>query len=202
MIKKIFFGLVIVGVLGAGLFATSRVFAQNTGNGQNYMANLVQKIADKFGLNKSDVQAVFDQDRTERQADMQKNREAKQAEMEAKFTAQLDQDLKDGKITQAQKDLIIAKRKELETARQTEMQSLQGKTGDELKAAMDAKKTQMQTQRTELENWAKQNNIDMKYFMGGFWGKGPGFGGMGFGRMHGMMDKELPIATPQASPVQ
>ncbi len=196
MLKSIILTMAIITFFSAGLFVSAKAFAHNLQNGQNPMSSLVQKIADKFGLNKDEVQAVFDQDRQARFAEMEKNRVAHQAEMEAKLTAQLDQDVKDGKITPAQKDLIIAKRKEFEAARQTEMQSLQGKTGDDLKAAIEAKKIQMQTQRTDLENWAKQNNIDIKYFTGGFWGKGPGFGGMGFGRMHGMMDKDYPQTSP------
>lgn len=35
------------------------------------MSSIVQKIADKFGLNKSDVQAVFDQDLADRKAAME-----------------------------------------------------------------------------------------------------------------------------------
>jgi hypothetical protein len=36
--------------------------------------SLVQKIAQRFGLKEADVQSVFDQDRTEHQAEMQKKK--------------------------------------------------------------------------------------------------------------------------------
>lgn len=127
---------------------------------------MIQKIADKFGLNKTDVQAVFDQDRTDRKADMEK-----------KFQTDLDQAVKDGKITDSQKQLIISKRTELQDARKKGMQNMQGKSADEIKAAMEANKSTMESERTALEAWAKQNGIDMKYLMGGFGRHGFGMGG-------------------------
>lgn len=168
MNKKILITAILVSVLGIGIFSSTKVLAQNILNGQNPMSSLVQKIADKFGLKKEDVQAVFDQDRAEHQVEMEAKRAERQAEMETKYKAQLDQDVKDGKITEAQKELILAKRKELEASRQAEMQNMQGKTAEERKAAMEAKKTEMEKKRKELEDWAKQNGIDLKYLMGGF----------------------------------
>jgi hypothetical protein len=155
-----------VAVLSVGVFTSTRVFAQTS---SDPTSSIVQKIAEKFGLNKSDVQAVFDQERSDRKADM-----------ESKFEAQLDQNVKDGKITEAQKQLIISKRKELETTRQSQMQNMQGKSPDEMKTAMEAKKSTMESERTALEDWAKQNGIDVKYLMGGFGMRGgSGHKGMG-----------------------
>lgn len=166
MNKKILLTSLTVVALGAGLLTTTRVFAQTS---TDPMSSIVQKIADKFGLNKSDVQAVFDQDRADRKT-----------AMEQKFEKQLDQDVKDGKITEAQKQLIIAKRKELETTRQNNMQNMQGKSKDEIKAGMEANKATMEAERKSLEDWAKQNGIDVKYLMGGFgMHGGPGRNGMG-----------------------
>jgi len=165
--KKLLLSALFITMIGAGILTSSQVLAQNTPDGQNPMQSLVQKIADKFGLKKEDVQAVFDQDRSDRQA-----------EMETKKLAELDQLVKDGKITEAQKQLIINKQKERETNRQTEMQTMQGKTDEERKAAFEANKTKMQTERKALEDWATQNGIDVKYLMGGFGGHG-GPGGPG-----------------------
>lgn len=173
---KILLITLLITAIGVGLFTTTRVLAQNTTDNQNPMSSLVQKIVDKFGLNKDEVQAVFDQDRTERQAEMEKNRAKREAEMETKFKTELDQDVKDGKITQAQADLILAKREELKTKRQSEMQNTQNMTEEERKANMETKKTEMDTERKALEEWAKTNNIDMKYLMMGFGGRG-GHGG-------------------------
>ena len=52
------------GFIGAGV-----ANAATTTNGTNPMSGLVDAIANKFNLNKSDVQAVFDQQRTQREAD-------------------------------------------------------------------------------------------------------------------------------------
>ncbi len=127
--------------LGAGLLAVTKVSAKNSSNGRNSMQSIVQKIADRFGLKKEDVQAVFDQERQDRQA-----------EKEARYMSYLDQLVKDGKITEEQKQLIIQKHKEIEANRITE--------------------------RKTLEDWASKNGIDIRYLMGGFgghlrwWGKG------------------------------
>lgn len=152
MRNKILLSALVTTVIGIGLFTTTSVLAQNPTAGQNPMQSLVQKIADKFGLKKEDVQAVFDQDRSDRRA-----------EMEARNIAQLDQLVKDGKITEAQKQLIINKRKEIEASRQSQMQNMQGKADEERKA---------------LEDWAAQNGIAVKYLMGGF-GRYGGPGGPG-----------------------
>ncbi len=166
MNKKIFLTGLTVAVLGAGVLTSTQVFAQTSGDP---MSSIVQKIADKFGLNKTDVQAVFDQDRADRKT-----------AMEGKFESQLDQAVKDGKLTDAQKQLIISKRKELETTRQNQMQNMQGKSRDEIKAAMEANRATMEAERKSLEDWAKQNGIDVKYLMGGFgMHGGPGRNGMG-----------------------
>lgn len=162
MNKKILLTSLAVTILSVGVLTSSQVFAQTT---DNPTSSLVQKIADKFGLHKSDVQAVFDQDKSDRKANMEKKSEER-----------LDQAVKDGKITEEQKQLIISKQKELQTTRQTQMQSMQGKSQDEIKAAMEANKSTMEAERKSLEDWAKQNGIDMQYLMGGF-----GHGGFGMG---------------------
>jgi hypothetical protein len=165
MNKKIFLTGLTVVILGAGILTSTQVFAQTA---NDPTSSIVQKIADKFGLNKSDVQAVFDQDRADRKTAMEK-----------KFESQLDQEVKDGKITEEQKQLIISKRKELETTRQSQMQNMQGKSQDEIKAAMEANKATIEAERTSLEDWAKQNGIDIKYLMGDLGMRGGPRNGMG-----------------------
>ncbi len=145
--------------MGSGLFATTQVQAETTSGG----STIVQKIAEKFGLNQSDVQAVFDQDRAEHKA-----------QIEQKFNAKLDQDVKDGKITEAQKQLIIAKRAELEANMKANFESMKDKTPEERKALMES-------EHQALKDWASQNNIDLKYM--GFMR----FGGGGPGKGHGMV---------------
>ncbi len=115
-------------------------------------SSLVDKIASTFNLSKDDVQKVFDEDRA-----------SHQAEHQAKFKEQLDQAVKDGKLTQEQADKILAKQQELESF----MNDLRDETEEERKTAMD-------TKRTELAQWAKDNDIPEEYahFMHGPGGPG------------------------------
>jgi len=155
--KKIIALSALAVVLGAGLLKSGIVFAQ--GNGQERMSTLVQKIADKFNLNKDEVQAIFDEDKAIRETEMKAEREARRAEMQTKYEERLTQDVTYGKITEEQRKLILAKHKEMEANRETKMEG----------------------NRTELEAWAKENGIDSSYLMGGFGGRGRGGMG-GFGK--------------------
>lgn len=147
-------------VIGGILLGSTRAIATESRSATTPMVSLVQKIADKFGLNTNEVQAVFDQSREERQA-------TRQAEYETK----LSQLVTDGKITEAQKQLILTKHKEMETNRETEQSAMKDKTVAERRTAMEAK-------RTELQAWATQNGIDASYLMLGY-GKRHGERGMG-----------------------
>lgn len=182
MSKKFILPVMILVIASTALFGIAHTYAQSTPAEQAKYPAIVQKIADKFNLQITDVQAVFDQDKTDRQANMQ-----------AKYEEQLTQAVTDGKLTEAQKQAIIAKRVELQATMQPEAATLptddfKSMTDVERKAAMDQRKTAMEAQRTELEAWAKTNGIDTKYLfgLGGFGGRGSGnhgFGGPGMG-MH------------------
>ncbi len=115
--------------------------------------SLIDKLVSKFGLNKSDVQKVFDEDRT-----------TKDTEREQAQTDKLVAAVKAGKITQAQSDKITAKLAEIKADRETNHTAMESKTEAERKTAMEAKKT-------ELDAWAKDNGIDISYLM---MGDGPG----------------------------
>lgn len=148
MTKQAVLTAVAVAVIGAGTFAASSAFAQSsTTVEKDTMSSLAQKIADKFGLNKADVEAVFEADRKERHK-----------KMKTAYSAQLDQYVKDGKITEAQKQLILEKHNELEAKHQSLMQDMQNMTADERKSAM-------QKEKQALSEWAKENGIDLQYLM-------------------------------------
>lgn len=123
---------------------------------------LVTKIAERFSLSKDDVQKVFDEER-----------QAREAEREQAMKERLSQAVTDGKLTQEQADLIIAKHEEMQAFRD----SLTGKTDAERRAAMDEK-------RAELKQWAEDNDIPSGYglFGGGRHG--------GFGRGERMPDTD------------
>jgi hypothetical protein len=124
-------------------------------------------IAQKFNLNQSDVQSVFDQYRQDRRS-----------QMEAQFKTRLDQDVASGKITADQETLILNKRKELADNRASQMANFKNMTQAERQAAW-------QKDRQDLTDWAKQNGIDIQYFFGGFGHMG---GGHGFGMKNGQSE--------------
>lgn len=148
-----------IGIAGLGAGAASAA-TNNSATKTDPMSSLVDKIASKFNLNKTEVQQVFDEQRT-----------AMETEREQTAKDRLAQLVKDGKLTQAQADAITAKRAELQKQREANKDSFKDKTEAERKAEMDKRKT-------ELEAWAKQQGIDTKYLrlvMGG----GHGHGGPG-----------------------
>ncbi len=125
----------------------------------NPMSSLVEAVASKFNLNKTDVQAVFDEQRTKMEA-----------EREADLKEQVAQLVNDGKITQDQADKINAKRAELKAERDANRTNDQDLTDTERKAKMEER-------RSTLNSWLSDNDIDSEYaylLMGGRGGHGPG----------------------------
>lgn len=117
--------------------------------------SIVDRIASKFNLNKDEVQKVFDEAHKERYTEMQ----AKQQE-------RLEQAVTDGKLTQEQADHITAATKEISTLMQQAKSSGNSETV----------RTQIRDKVDALRDWAKENDIDMKYI---------GHGGRGY---HGGMN--------------
>lgn len=121
----------------ASLVGVGAVSAQSA-TGQN--DSIVSKIAQKFNLNKDEVQQVFDEDRTEHE-------EERQAELKTK----LDQAVTNGKITADQETKLLAKLAEMKADRP----DFKNMTDAEREAA----RTQMEAKRTAFEAWLKENNI-------------------------------------------
>jgi len=160
--KKMLFTGAAVTVMGLAGSGAALVHADSTSSTTNGQTSLVDKIASTFGLDKSKVQAVFDQ-----------NRQEHEAAQTTKVTAELDKLVSSGKITSAQEKLILDKRAELQKERDANRDSMQSKTPAERKAAMQA-------ERTSLEQWAKDNNIStsyLRYVFGGPHGMGMGMHG-------------------------
>lgn len=145
----------VVTVLGVALL-TSNASAQTPTGTQDPMSTIVQKIADKFGLKKEDVQAVFDQVHQEHHAQMQ-------IRMEEKLTKAV----QDGKITEAQKQAILKKFAEIKNNK-PDPQAFQNMTDEQRKQAMEQK-------RSEFESWAKENGITLSTLQE-VMGHGKGFG--------------------------
>lgn len=154
--KKIFFPVLALAIITAATATASYVSAQDT-TGPN---SLVAAIAAKFNLNQTDVQAVFDEEHSKREAEMK-------TQMEQKLT----QAVTDGKITEAQKQAIIAHFAEMKNNRSSkaEMQNL---TDEQRKAKMEERKAQEDT-------WLSQNGLTQETLKGIIGGpKGFGRGGM------------------------
>lgn len=140
----------IAGLIGVGSVSA----ATNTPNGG--MDTLVTKIAERFSLDKADVQKVFDEERA-----------AREAEREQAAKDRLARAVTDGELTQEQADKVIAKQQEMRDF----MSSLTDKTADE-------RRTAMQTKRDELKQWAADNSIPQRYLhLGAGHHGGRGFGG-------------------------
>jgi hypothetical protein len=116
---------------------------------------VIQKLVEKFNLDPAEVDEVLQQDR--------KEREARRLSI---FEDRLEQAVKDGKLTEKQKEAILAKRKEM----QAKIENLRGLSPEERHEAL-------QQLREEVAAWAKENGIDAKWLL---MGKGRGFGPRGF----------------------
>ena len=160
MKKKTIVTVLSITVLAMSVFSAHTTYAQAPNqNREDVMTSIVQKISQRFGLKQDDVQEVFDQVKKD-----------KQSQMEARFESKLETYVKEGKLTEAQKQLIITKHKELQDKMQKEWQSKQNLTQEQRRA-------EMEKQRQEIEAWAKAHAIDPQYL--GLFFKGGHMKGMG-----------------------
>lgn len=138
--QKAFIAAVATATIGAGSIGIGTAFAAEPTTHPR-VESLVQAIATKFNLSKDEVQKVFDEQRALGQAEHKAEFEQHAGDMLAKA-------ITDGKITQAQADLITAKFKEL----QTNKPDLQGKTPQEIEKIM-------KSHMDEIKTWMKDNGI-------------------------------------------
>jgi len=149
--------LALAAILGAGVYGVSRVSAYGNGMGN---VSIAEKIAEKFSLNKDDVQKVFDDDRGERFSQMKDD-----------FAKRLDEAVSSGELTAEKKQLIMDKMEEMRKEREENMEAHKN-------LSMEERRAKMEEHRVEIEKWAKDNGVDMKYMS---FGMGHG-GGMGMGK--------------------
>lgn len=145
----------VLGTVGLGTLTGVTIASAESGNSSGDTdTSLVQKIASKFNLNQDEVQKVFDEDRT-----------AREAEREKRMAERLQTLVDEGVITSAQKTAIEAKQKELKTSREADRDTMKNLSDEQRKAKMDEKKN-------ELETWAKEQGIDLTKLKGIFGGPG------------------------------
>ncbi len=152
--KKILIPIVVLTIVSAAVIGAGSINAQTT---NEPFSGLVDTIAQKFGLDKSKVQSTVDEYR-------EKHQQERQQMMQQKIEDKLSQYVKDGKITETQKQAILKKHQELRNKFNPE--TMRNMTQDERKKAMDEK-------QAEIKSWAEAQGIDPNYFMFGF-----GRGGM------------------------
>lgn len=155
MNKKLIIPVFLAVFLTLAAVSANKISAEGDTDGST---TLVQQIAARFGLKQADIQSAFDDFRTKRQAQGQQRLEDR-----------LNQDVADGKLTPAQKELILNKHQELQSKRGNKPDNWFSLSPEERRSYMDA-------QRQEMQTWAKDNGIDTSYFFGGF-----GRGRMGMG---------------------
>ncbi len=196
---------VVTTVIAGSLIGANAASAQTSSG-----SSLVDKIVAKFNLNKDEVQAVFDEERTKQQA-----------ERAAEMSDRLQEKVDSGDITAEQKTLIEQKLAEQQTARETERTELEkwasdngidakylmgggrGHMGDDdssylddavadgnitadQKTLIEQKREELKTKRDAdrdaLKQWAEDNDISMQDLMMGGPGHGGGMGGPGMMR--------------------
>ena len=124
--KTIVIASVVLGVLMVvGVIGTGAVLAA----GNDSYPPIIKKLAEKLNVKESDVQGAFDEMRAERQKEMKANLEER-----------LDEAVKDGKITEAQKEAILKK--------------------------MDEVRSEGEKHREEMRKWAEENGIDPEIMHG------------------------------------
>jgi hypothetical protein len=128
-------------LLGTGATGISSAFAAEHSYGDG-AKNIIQALADKFGVSTDEVQSVFDE-----------QRELVRANQTKKAAERLTQAVSDGTLTQAQADAITAHHSEMETF----VESLQEMTPEERKDAQDE-------QREANATWAKEHDIPEDFF--------------------------------------
>ncbi len=127
-------GVGLAGINGLGVVSAATSTPQDS---------IIDRIASKFDLNKDEVEAVFEEYKSEREQERQQNVEER-----------LTQAVEDGKITEEQKAKILAKLEELKSARE----DWKSKTPEERKEAKEEL-------HSSLKQWAEDNGVPLEYLM-------------------------------------
>ncbi|MCA9323559.1 hypothetical protein KC992_00475 [Candidatus Saccharibacteria bacterium] len=144
----------VVTAVGAGSLLTIGAASAATSSPQN---SIIDKLVTKFNLNKDDVQAVFDEQHSEMEAERQQE-----------FSDRLQAKVDDGTITAEQKTAIEQKWTELHD----KMEELHDQ-----ELTREERHDQMKQFHDELKAWADEQGIDLTDI-------GP-LGGRGMGGRHG-----------------
>ena len=101
-------------------------------------------VVERFNLNADEVQEVFEE-----------AREEKKAELQVRFEERLNQAVDEGKVTEEQKEAILAKKAEMREKHE-ELKDL----------SLEERHEAMKALQEEFKSWADENGIDLNQF---FW---------------------------------
>lgn len=157
--KKILLPVLAVAIIGGTIILSVNQVHAQTNN--NPLSNLVQMIAQKFGLDQNQVQSLVDQF----QQEQKQNRLQKMKDREK---MKLDKLVQQGKITSTQEQSIL-----------DELVVLKNKynLGNLKNLTPDQRKAQFQAMQNELKSWAQSQGIDPTLIM-----PGSGMGGFKKGK--------------------
>lgn len=146
--KKTVITLAVIGsIAGLGLVNAQRASAFGFGP---HDGTFVSKLAQKLGISEDTLNNALSQLRSEQQT-----------ERETALITRLDGLVKEGKITEAQKQLILDKHAELKSAREAQREEFKN-------LSMQERQAKLEQQRQDLEAWAQNNGIDLKLVLGEF----------------------------------
>lgn len=174
--QKVFSASLVLTLLLTPAVATFPAYAatSTTTTAPNFFQGLVQFIAQKFGLDKTQVQNAVNEYQTQHMQQVQQT-------MQDNEKKHLDKLVSQGKITSSQEQQIIDEQNKLKS--EYNPQDLRSQTPDQRKATL-------QKEKAEIQAWSQQTGIDSKYLMPRF---------MRFGRMR-MFDRWNNNVAPSTTP--
>jgi hypothetical protein len=158
--KKIILSILAISAVGIAVFGFIGVTKTNAESTNNRFTGLVQAVAQKFGLDQSKVQTVFDDYMTTQRQGIQQKMQQGEEDRLTKL-------VQDGKISDAQKTAILNELAALRT--KYNPANFKNMTAEE-------RKTQFDNEQNDIKSWAASQGIDASYLTPGF----------GMGRMRGM----------------
>jgi hypothetical protein len=155
-------------LMTGSMFAVSKpAYAANGGFwGGNFFSGFVSFMAQKFNLDKTQVQNALNDYQKQQKATITPRPTMSRQDRQAMEKKRLDIFVSQGKITSDQENAIIS---ELETLR------TKYNLGAQNNLTPEERKTQMDNMQNELKTWAKSQGIDSSYILP------MGKGGRGFG---------------------
>lgn len=184
--RLVILSAVVLTVIGGTIaFRSTTVFAETA----DQYPPLIQKLVDKFNLDKTEVNKILEEERTERENQRQEMETKRQSEIEAKLA----QAVTDGKITEDQKASIIAKLAEMRASKpRREKSDFSALTDDERKTKMEEMKKEMEQRKADFESWEESLGVKLSDILGDMHTFGGGSRGpIGHGKFFGQFPNTI-----------